>query len=245
MKEKKTNYLLEKIVEIISAGSRGKVLDLGCGDGRTGKRLFDKGFGVQAFDMDEERFEFKDEIPLKVGVLDEPLPYRNEEFDYVILMEVMEHIYNPNFVISEVSRILKKEGRLILSTPNILHIGSRLRFLFEGNYDFFREPTLDYSKCFPLALQNMHVIPWRYQELEYLLFKNGLSVKGIYTDKMKTGLFFIAGLMKPLILLQCKLKEQRAKKRAGVNFSRINKILLSPELFLGRHLILECSKEGS
>jgi 2-polyprenyl-3-methyl-5-hydroxy-6-metoxy-1,4-benzoquinol methylase len=155
---KKINHLLEKVVAVISADKQqGCVLDLGCGDGKTGKKLLDKGFQVHACDMDVNRFEFKDAIPFKAGNLNDRLPYEDNSFDYVILMEVIEHVYNPQHVVSEIKRILRPGGKLILSTPNILNISSRFRFLIEGSFDFFREPTLDYAKCFPKAIQNMHV----------------------------------------------------------------------------------------
>lgn len=236
---KKKNYLLEKIVEVVSRNDRGKVLDLGCGDGRTGKRLLDLGFSVEACDMDKERFEFQGEIPFTAGNLNRPLPYKDNSFDYVIFMEVIEHIYNPSFVISEIRRVLRGGGRLVLSTPNILNIGSRFRFLVEGSFDFFREPTLDFSKCFPAAIQNMHVIPWRYQELEYLLAQNNLSVSNFFTDKRKANFYFLYALLLPIMYLQARSKENRAKRKGGVDFGRINNILLSKDLLLGRHLILE------
>jgi len=239
---KKKNFLLEKIVDVISANKKGKLLDLGCGDGRTGKRLFDLGFSVSACDMDKDRFEFHDQIEFKEGNLNSKLPYDDNTFDYIIFMEVIEHIYNPNFVISEISRVLKKGGRLILSTPNILNVGSRLRFLFEGSFDFFREPTLDFSKCFPAAIQNMHVIPWRYQELEYLLSASNLSVESYYSDKWKGNFYPLYFLLMPVMLLQAKSKEARTKKKGGVDFTRMNKILLSKDLLLGRHLILNAMK---
>jgi len=109
---KKKNYLLEKIVEVVSRNDRGKVLDLGCGDGRTGKRLLDLGFSVEACDMDKERFEFQGEIPFTAGNLNRPLPYKDNSFDYVIFMEVIEHIYNPSFVISEIRRVLRGGGAI-------------------------------------------------------------------------------------------------------------------------------------
>lgn len=236
---KKKNLLLEKIVEIISSYNKGKILDLGCGDGKTGKRLFDLGFSVEACDMDRQRFEFHSEIPFTEGNLDSPLPYKDNSFDYVVFMEVIEHIYNPNFVISEIRRVLRGGGRLLLSTPNILNLRSRFRFLFEGAYDFFREPTLDYSKCFPAAIQNMHVIPWRYQELEYLLAQSNLSISRFFTDKRMGSFYFLYALLSPIIYLQARLKENRAKKKGGVDFKRINNILLSKDMLLGRHLILE------
>ena len=236
---KKKNYLLEKIVEVISSQEKGKILDLGCGDGKTGKRLFDLGFAVEACDMDSDRFEFHKQIKFSKGNLNNSLPYPDNTFDYVIFMEVIEHIYNPGFVISEISRVLKKGGRLILSTPNILNIGSRCRFFIEGSFDFFREPTLDFSKCFPAAIQNMHVIPWRYQELEYLLAQSSLEVTRFFTDKRKVNFYFLYALLFPIMFLQSKAKEGRARKKGGVDFTRMNKIILSKDMLLGRHLILE------
>lgn len=238
----KVNFLLEKVVSIIAKQERGKVLDLGCGDGKTGKKLLDAGFDVHACDMDIQRFAFPESIRFKAANLNDPLPYENDSFDYVIFMEVIEHIYNPNFVLSEISRIIKPGGQLILSTPNILNIGSRLRFLFEGSYDFFREPILDYSKDFPMAIQNMHVIPWRYQELEYLLYKNRIEVMDIHADLKKNQLVLLKLLLSPMMTLQNRSKESRAAKKGGVDFKRINKVLMSDEILMGRHLIIRAQK---
>ena len=138
--------------------------------------------------------------------------------------------------------ILKKGGRLILSTPNVLNLGSRCRFLVEGSYDFFREPTLDFSKHFPTGIQNMHVIPWRYQELEYLLFRNGLETEHFYTDRKKMNFYLLMLLIRPIMCLSAKSKENRSKKDGSVDYARMNRILLSPEILLGRHLILESVK---
>lgn len=237
---KKPNYLLEKVVSVISDDTkRGKVLDLGCGDGRTGKELLDKGFQVHACDMDVQRFEFKDVIPFKAGNLNDPLPYADGTFDYVIFMEVIEHLYNPLYVVSEIKRILRPGGKLILSTPNILNISSRFRFLIEGSFDFFREPTLDYARCFPGALQNMHVVPWRYQELEYLFYQSGLEISGFHVDRRKNNFLPLVFLMWPVLFLSTKCKEMRAKRTKSVDFTRMNAILLSLDMLLGKHLIVE------
>lgn len=243
MAKNKNNLLLEKVVEIVLSLLPGKLLDLGCGDGKIGKSLFDAGFKVEACDMDEERFQFPGIIPFKRSNFDGPLPYCDNFFDCLVFTEVIEHVYNPGFVISEVSRVLKTEGKLVLSTPNILNIGSRLRFLFEGSFDFFREPTLDFSRCFPTAIQNMHVIPWRYQELEYLLYRNGLEVTAYYTDKKKMNFLIPAAILKPFLYFQALNKEIRVRERPSVSFKRINRILLSDALLLGRHLIIEAVKK--
>jgi len=242
MGKAKPNYLLEAVVNILTGLPKGKVLDLGCGSGDYSKRLSELGFDVTASDMDSGRFQYHSSIPFKISNLNDALPFPANTFDYALFLEVIEHIYNPLFVVEQISNIIKPNGLLILSTPNILNIGSRIRFFFEGNFDFFREPILDYHKIFPQALQNMHVVAWRYQELEYLLFKNNLRVEKTHTDLIKPQLRFLSFMLKPLIAMQCWKKERRALKKGGVDFRRINRILLSDELFLGRHLILQARK---
>lgn len=88
----KKDFLPDKVVEIVSKQKKGKLLDLGSGNGTTGKKLFDLGFDVEAFDMDRERFKYHKEIQFSNGNLNDPLPYENNTFDFIIFMEVIEHI---------------------------------------------------------------------------------------------------------------------------------------------------------
>jgi ubiquinone/menaquinone biosynthesis C-methylase UbiE len=46
-----------------------------------------------------------------------PLPFGDESFDLVTMLAVIEHVKDPEFVISEVARVLRPKGRLILTTP--------------------------------------------------------------------------------------------------------------------------------
>jgi len=243
MKKTNQNNLLEAIVRLfIALPGKSKILDLGCGDGVYSNRLKGLGFEVVASDMDPGRFKYHDSIRFEAVDLGKPLPFTENSFDYVICLEVIEHLYNPDFVISEINRVLKSSGVLFLSTPNILNLGSRIRFLFEGSFDFFREPILDYYKVFPAAIQNMDVIVWRYHELEYLLFRNNLRVEGAFTDSIKSSLRPPWFILSPLIKGQCKLKEKRSLKKGGIDYRRINKIMLSNELLFGKHLIIKAVK---
>ena len=50
------------------------------------------------------------------------LPFDDQSVDVVLLLEVLEHFsIDPVFVMAEINRILKPEGVLVLSVPNILH----------------------------------------------------------------------------------------------------------------------------
>ncbi|MFH1397093.1 MAG: class I SAM-dependent methyltransferase [Candidatus Omnitrophota bacterium] len=239
MKKYKKNFLLEAVVNLFTKLPKGKVLDLGCGDGDYAKRLKDLGFDVIAGDIDMARFRYKNEIEFKHCDITKEMPFSANYFDYVLLMEVVEHLINPYLVIPEINRIIKNNGSLILSTPNILNLKSRFRFLVEGAYEYFREPPLDQVKNPKEVIFNLHLVPYRYHELEYLLSATGFKIESILTSTYDANW---AWFLLPIIKFQSWQKERRALKKGNINYRRINKILLSKELLFGRHLIIRARK---
>ncbi len=235
----KKNYLFEKIIGIMSGKKRGKVLDLGCGDGDYSLRLKELGFEVTAADLDIKRFKHKDKIKFHACDVTQGLPFADNSFDYVLSAELIEHVRNPFFVVKEVNRMLNNGGQLILSTPNILSMNSRIRYLLEGCYEYFREPLIEQAKNHKEVIFNLHLIPWRYHELEYLLADSGFGIDGIFTSKSE-GLGW--AILVPFMFLQLKGKEARSLRKGGPDYSRINKIILSPKLLFGRHLIIIAEK---
>jgi 2-polyprenyl-3-methyl-5-hydroxy-6-metoxy-1,4-benzoquinol methylase len=63
-------------------------------------------------------------------------PIRDESFDLVVLTEVIEHVIFPQILVSEIARILRPNGLLIISTPNIHMLGNRLAMLIGKNKIF-------------------------------------------------------------------------------------------------------------
>lgn len=235
----KKNYLLESFLAIFDKEKRGKVLDIGCGNGDYAFNLHKMGFDVLAGDMDVNRFQYKDQIKFQKCNVTETLPFDNNSFDFIVLAEVVEHFKNPYDVIQELHRILKPGGTLVLSTPNILNLKSRVRFLTEGCWEYFREIPLEHSQNPKEVIWNLHLIPWRYHDLEYLLHYNHLTISSIHTSKYEgLGLAFLI----PLIKFQLWSKERRTKKRGGIDFERINRILLSKDMLFGEHLIIKAVK---
>lgn len=242
MGKKNINYLLERVTNIFLDLPKGKVLDIGCGDGDYSKRLKDLGFEVIACDMDKERFQHGKEIEFRYCDITKELPFPDGCFDYILLMEVVEHLRNPYEVIPEISRIIKKGGMLILSTPNILNLKSRFRFVFEGGYEYFREPPLDQTKNPKEKIFNLHLVPYRYHELEYLLTDNGFKISGIFSSVYEGYSFWF---LLPIIKFQAWQKEQRSLKKGNIDYRRIHKIILSKELLFGRHLIIKAQKPNN
>lgn len=97
------------------------ILEAGCGDGlfiEYGKRL---GFKCEGFDNNEELLSFcrKKGLKVKYGDLSEKLPYANNTFDGIHFSNVLEHLNEPEFAIYELLRILKKDGILVITVPEI------------------------------------------------------------------------------------------------------------------------------
>jgi 2-polyprenyl-3-methyl-5-hydroxy-6-metoxy-1,4-benzoquinol methylase len=108
-------FLLERVV----AGDR--VLDLGCGEGRFTTELARAGARVVGVDVAEEplrRARARDPA-LELHAVDDgaPWPLADTCFDVVWAGEVIEHVADTAAWLSEVRRVLRSGGRLLLSTP--------------------------------------------------------------------------------------------------------------------------------
>lgn len=237
----KGNVLLKAFIDIFAKEARGKVLDFGAAAGNYSVELDRLGFEVVAADV-TKNFRFRDRIKFVELQEKGPLPFAENTFDYVVLAEVIEHLKDPYGLIGEFHRILRRGGKLVLSTPNILNLRSRCRFFTEGSYDYFREPPLDHkahNARTGIDISQVHVIPWRYPDLEFLLTESGFEIRDIKASVYEgKGLSFLA----PLIKFQSRSKEKRSLRKGGIDYGRINKILLSRELLFGRHLIVSAAK---
>jgi methionine biosynthesis protein MetW len=109
------------------------VLDIGCGDGTIAKIIKEltdaEVYGVDVSDDQVQISLKKGIIAQKIDVCRENLPFKQQFFDVVLLSRVIEHLINPDFTISEINRVLKRGGILILSTPNLASWYNRLLLL--------------------------------------------------------------------------------------------------------------------
>lgn len=94
------------------------VCDLGCGMKadflKNMEEKIEKGFG---FDLEVDKNLSTDKITLQVLDLNFSIPLLNNSIDLVISMAVLEHIDDYKNHINEIYRILKKNGRAVLTTP--------------------------------------------------------------------------------------------------------------------------------
>ncbi|KKQ49407.1 MAG: hypothetical protein US75_C0002G0015 [Candidatus Woesebacteria bacterium GW2011_GWC1_38_13] len=120
------------------------ILDVGCGDGTLSVMLREETH-AEVFGCDISIRELKlaktKGIKTKHCDLNKHFPYQTNTFDMVFSNQVIEHIIDPDHFLSECRRILKRNGRLIITTPNLTAWYNRILFIF-GVYPLFLEASM-------------------------------------------------------------------------------------------------------
>jgi ubiquinone/menaquinone biosynthesis C-methylase UbiE len=116
----------------------GKHLDIGAGRGGLIRELRQKlQLSSSACDFHVERFAVEN-VPCKqVNLNLESLPYPDDEFDLVTSSEVVEHLENYRALLREAFRVTACGGILIVTTPNVINVKSRVQYLVSGFANLF------------------------------------------------------------------------------------------------------------
>lgn len=124
----------------------GKILlDFGCSTGYFGAAIKQKGLRVYGAEISNDRFEAEKVLD---GVysfdLDQTWPDNvyERKYDYVLFGDVLEHTKDPTQVLKKTLKLLKKDGKIFVSIPNIAHMSVRLELL-EGKFIYEPMGILD------------------------------------------------------------------------------------------------------
>ena len=122
-----TNYLQKywhnkkwfKLKEYLQGLGKSRLLDVGCADGTTTKQIARrlKNFKITGIDLYSKSIGFakKNNEKINFRVADtHNLPFKNQSFDVVTAIETLEHMSQPRLALSEIYRVLKKAGFLIV-----------------------------------------------------------------------------------------------------------------------------------
>jgi ubiquinone/menaquinone biosynthesis C-methylase UbiE/diadenosine tetraphosphate (Ap4A) HIT family hydrolase len=118
------HYDRPAVLALIGAAAGQRILDVGCGGGHYLAALLDAGARVVGVDGSAEllaraRARLGDEVQLVHGDLNEPLPMlADRSFDGVVLALVYHHIDHRAGLLSELRRVLKPGGWMVLSTSH-------------------------------------------------------------------------------------------------------------------------------
>jgi len=108
----------------------GKLLEIGSYPFKRTQDLIDLGYEVSGVDLNYNKSQYN---VVKCDIELEKLPFTDNTFDIVLMMQVMEHIgRDPLWALKEIKRVLKPTGFFILSTPNFYGLKNFLYILFKG-----------------------------------------------------------------------------------------------------------------
>jgi SAM-dependent methyltransferase len=227
-----------KVLAIFSAfPDRAPLLEIPAGEGALAWQLHKLGYSVTAGDIDPAFCKVK-VIPRIYLDLNRRFPIEDGRFGYVSCIEGIEHLQDHFQFVRECHRVLKPGGRLVLSTPNILNLASRLKFLMSGFYSLVPRPINEFSAV-PVF---DHIHPLTYYQLRYMLHTQGFEIEQVETDLLRrsaAALVFLRPLIQ-LYMIRTMRKESDSQQRKANR--EIRRTLASPRLLLGRTLIVVARK---
>lgn len=110
------------------------------------------------------------EVRVVADLSNTPLPFEDESFDLVVCKDVLEHLLDPVYALTNIWRVLKTEGYLLLHVPNHFPLYGRLKFLFTNDIDTFSFFKGESRWTFP------HVRFYEYHDSLQILGKYGFTL---------------------------------------------------------------------
>lgn len=245
--EKIYNAVIKNLQNYHSNSSNNKVrhLDIGAGSGELIRKLKDKNINIisNACDYTDSLMQLTDQKVDIVNLNNQALPYQNESFDIVTATEIIEHLENPRNLLREINRVLKFGGIFILSTPNILNLNSRLRFLWFGFAELFGPLPIGRRAIESCA---GHISPISYFYLYHGLNEANFSEITLGIDKIqRSGIVKLIFLFLPILAKDFLIKRKEIKKYHTIDETNINVVnqINSIKVLLGRTLIITAIKK--
>lgn len=155
-----------KIYNLIEPGST--ILDVGCSSGNFGEIIIrEKQCIVDGIEIDDEDFKTaktKLRTVWQLNIETDDLSEITGKYDYVYFGDVIEHLVSPANSLKRVSHLLKKNGRVLFSIPNMAHVSVRM-MLLSGKYDSGETGLLDKT----------HIHFYTYNELQRVVNEAGFE----------------------------------------------------------------------
>lgn len=134
---------IDKIIKIIKLDTNAKILDAGCGNAAHSIRFAKRGYNVLGIDFSDEALKLsqinvtKENLHKKIELKKESilsLSFKDNIFEMVFCWGVLMHINENETALSELSRVLKEGGYLILYEGNMKSIQSRIAIIWKKNH---------------------------------------------------------------------------------------------------------------
>ncbi len=160
---------LIKAVELLNSYKINRVLDVGCGEGTLG-RILDEEYETVGVDISSQALQLANkhyDTTKQVNIeTDDLASVVNDNFDAVVCLELLEHVFYPNKVLQNIRSVINNDGLFISSFPNFV--------FWEYRVDMLRgRPPQNYT----LYSEAEHIQDFTMRTFEQLLNDTGFAVK--------------------------------------------------------------------
>lgn len=243
-----TDRILDKVAELAAPhlGAAVRHLDIGSGTGALIQllRARQPALTSSACDYTDALMQLPgqrvDVVDLNGGVL----PYANGSFSIVTCTEVVEHLENYRHALREMQRVLRPGGVAIITTPNVLNLQSRLRYLGFGFWNLFGPLPVARAERYSTA---GHITPVPYFYLALALAEAGFAVDGFHVDKFQRSAMPKLLLWWPWIAAMSRLATARERshyRTVDASNAQFVKATNTWRMLLGRTLIVVARKSA-
>jgi SAM-dependent methyltransferase len=256
-----------KAFSLVSEGRRARVdffqlfdrmehtvlLDIPAGAGGESARLEQMGFAVVSADL----------FPPAAGAAaprwvradcNAPLPFRTGAFDAVLSREGIEHFENQAGFVRECARVLRPGGHIVLTTPNVMHVGARLSALLTGQRTMRRGLANEVETLRARSAGRFyhgHIFLIDYFRLRYLMRLAGLGAIEVYTDRFSPSSLALAWIVPAMYVasraaVAAFARKARQHRRAVAPpdlTAEIMRHVFSPALLFGKRMIVTAVRE--
>jgi SAM-dependent methyltransferase len=229
----------------------GRLLDVPAGDGPVRAAAERLGYRVVALDL----FPAPDFRGVRADAC-AALPFHPGSFDTVLSMEGIEHFEDQAGFLRECARVLRPGGRLIVTTPNVLHLNARLAGFLTGQrllgQGFVNEESTVRARQGE-RIYHGHAFLIDAFRLRYLLRVAGLRLEKVEATRLSPSSIALAPLV-PLLSLATRYALSRGRRRrqrrgrtatsAAVE-NEIRELAGSPALLFGKGLVVAARKDAA
>jgi 2-polyprenyl-3-methyl-5-hydroxy-6-metoxy-1,4-benzoquinol methylase len=153
-----------------------KVLDLGCWDGSYASRYKKKTntvYGIESSVTAAEKARKKG-VVVEQGDFMEKDFFKKLKFDVIVAGEIIEHVFDTDLFLQKIRRLLKDDGLLIITTPNVASLPRRILLMFGIN------PVIEYRV--QVNVTAGHIRYFTFSNMFQLLAENKFSVEVSKSD---------------------------------------------------------------
>jgi 2-polyprenyl-3-methyl-5-hydroxy-6-metoxy-1,4-benzoquinol methylase len=172
--------LHERAITYLKSSTGNRILDVGCNEGYIGREVRGKEFfGIELSPENVEKAQSNGYQVISADLNTtnlSSLPLEKKSFDHILFLDILEHLIDPLQQLKQSAALLKDNGKILISLPNIANWRYRLMLLF-GQFNYRDIGVLDRT----------HLHLYTKKSAKQLVTQAGLTLESIHFTNAVTG----------------------------------------------------------